>query len=363
MEKGLYLRPLILEPNRVERFYIGGKGIDGWQGTDLYGDSRMSEELLVNTNEYIGPGNPPDHGFSRIVNGEQRVSLRDLIDSDPEAALGREYAKTAHGQSAVLCKAGDSTGRLILQYHPTADFARRYLGCPYGKTEAWYILGTRDEKGSHCYAGFKKGVTRESFYKLFKSEDVDGMLGCIHKVSVKKGDLVLIRAGMIHAMGPGVTFLEFHEPCDYTMRFERDNYGRRMEDDDLHYGLGEEKLFDGLNFNTYTAGEIETKVKFTGRTVTTACEYKFCELLGNLDNPEFSIYELSVNGSYRQPRCDGHYIIIAIQGDASLEGDGFCVKLNQGRAAFIPAIAGGFTIKGMDANLLISYPFASGAQK
>lgn len=362
MRKGMYSRPLVLEFNRVERFYIGGKGIDDWQRVSSFGDSRMSEELLVNTNEYIGPGSPPDHGYSRTVLGEETISLKNIIEQDPEAALGRDYAKASQGQCAVLCKAGDSTGRLILQYHPTAGFAGRYLGCPYGKTEAWYILNTREE-ASYCYAGFKKGVTRESFYRLFKSENVEGMLGCVHRVDLEKGDFVLIRAGMIHAMGPGVTFIELHEPCDYTMRFERDNYGRRMEDDDLHYGLGEEKLMDGLDFGTYTAQEIVKKVKFTGKTIAESAEYRLSELLGYDDNPEFSVYKLHVDGRFKQGSFDKHYIMTALRNDVMLEGNGFSVELNQGRAAFIPAETCGFTIMGSDADLLISYPFKHGTGK
>ena len=170
--------------------------------------------------------------------------------------FGPDIARAYGGECPVLCKAGDSTGRLILQYHPTAAFARRHLGCAFGKTEAWYFLQTRDPQVRYCYAGFKPGVTRGCFEELVARDDVPAMLDCIHKVPFELGDVILVPAGIIHAMGPGVTFLEVHEPCDYTMRFERDNYGRPMADEDMHYGLGFEALFDGLDFTTYTLEEI-----------------------------------------------------------------------------------------------------------
>ncbi|MBN2853379.1 MAG: class I mannose-6-phosphate isomerase, partial [Clostridia bacterium] len=348
---------LVLEYNRVERFYTGGSAIDEWQKFDNPVDSNMSEELLVNTNEYIGPGKPFDHGYSQTVINGTRISLKSLIDNHTKALLGEKYEHISNLQSGVLCKVGDSTGRLILQYHPTKEFAEKELHSFYGKTEAWYILKTRDDGPHFCYAGFKKHVTRELFFNLFINNDVPGMLECIHRVYFNKGDMILIKAGMIHAMGAGATFLEIHEPCDYTFRFERDNYGRHMEDNDLHYGLGNEKLFDGLSFSTFTEEEIRKQIVIPRKTISSINHCTQYEILGYDQCAEFKADIIDIRGSYFVPDFDGHYIIVAVEGDVELVSGESNKTLIQGKAAFIPAAVKSLIVRGKQSQILITYPF------
>ncbi len=346
-------RPWILAPNRVARFFLGGAALDRWQGLDksrAYGDSTYSEELLVNTSPYIGPGRPPRQGFS-LAEGEG-ATLREMILEDPEGFLGPDIARAYGGECPVLCKAGDSTGRLILQYHPTAAFARRHLGCAFGKTEAWYFLQTRDPQVRYCYAGFKPGVTRSYFEELVARDDVPAMLDCIHKVPFELGDVILVPAGIIHAMGPGVTFLEVHEPCDYTMRFERDNYGRPMADGDMHYGLGFETLFDGLDFTTYTLEEIARKVRFAPKALGEGPGWKRWALLSFQDCPEFAMEKVSLQGTYPLRSLGRYQLVIALQGEVALGG----LSLPQGRAAFIPAAAVPLVVSGANGEVLLVIP-------
>ena len=342
-------RPWILAPNRVERFFIGGRELDKWQRLaedSGFGDSTFSEELLINTNPYIGPGTPPFQGLS-FAEGAG-VTLREMIASDPKGFLGTSANAAFAEECSVLCKGGDSTGRLILQYHPTRAFAREHLRCAFGKTEAWYMLGFRGTKDPYCYAGFKPGVTREHFEKLVAADDVAGMLDCIHKVPFAPGDTVLVPAGMIHAMGPDTTFIEVHEPCDYTMRFERDNYGRRMEDNDLHYGLGFPALFDGLSFQTYTAEEIKTRVHSSPQPVAAGEGWALQTLLPFTACPEFSMVKLTLKGRFSLPQEGFFQELIALRGDVSL-GEWM---LPQGRAAFIPAATDPLTLESPDAEIL-----------
>ncbi len=327
-------QPWILARNRVERFFVGGQTLDEWQGltaNKAYGDSTFSEELLVNTAPYMGPGRPALEGFSLTEEGGQ--TLKSLIDADPVGFLGASLALAYGSECPVLCKAGDSTGRLILQYHPTQAFARQHLACTFGKTEAWYFLQTRTPQARYCYVGFKPGVTRKAFERLVAKDDVAGMLDCIHRIPFAPGDVVLVPAGTIHAMGPDTTFIEVHEPCDYTMRFERDNYGRRMADDDMHYGLGFPALFDGLDFTPYTAEEIQRKVRFSPIDVEAGDDWKRQRLLSFQNCPEFSMERLVLHGDYALPVSDRYRIAIALRGKVRLSG----LSLPQGRAAFLPA--------------------------
>lgn len=343
----------LLSPNRVERFFIGGQKLDEWQRLSpaaSHGDSTFSEELLVNTNPYIGPGTPPLEGLSLVEDGGR--TLRSLIEEDPVGFLGKELSTAYGSECSVLCKAGDSTGRLILQYHPTQAFSRRYLSCAFGKTEAWYMLASREGSSQECYVGFQPGVTREAFEALVSTDDVEGMLRCIHRVRFQLGDVVLVPAGMIHAMGPDTTFVEVHEPCDYTMRFERDNYGRRMEDYDLHYGLGFQTLFDGLDFTPYTEAEIRQRVLFHPQPVAEGDGWQLSSLLPPAACAEFSMEKLLLQKEYLLPEADAFVLLVALHGDVHTGG----LRIPQGRAAFVPAAATSCSLSAQDAEVLLVRP-------
>ena len=83
------------------------------------------------------------------------------------------------------------------------SYYEKYLNYPVGKSEAWYIVDTRTIKGEHpfLYAGFKKDVTKKLWQDAFYSQDTKVMLGCMHRIEVNKGDVILIDSGMPHAMG------------------------------------------------------------------------------------------------------------------------------------------------------------------
>jgi mannose-6-phosphate isomerase len=92
-------RPHLLELNRVERFYTGGKLLDRWQGRPDPTDGNWSEEFLVATTEYIGHSTRVKHkGLSRTrLEDGSIITLRDLIQLDELAFFGDRYAGQTFG--------------------------------------------------------------------------------------------------------------------------------------------------------------------------------------------------------------------------------------------------------------------------
>lgn len=252
----------------------------------------------------------------------------------------------------MLCKGGDTTGRLILQYHPTQAFARQHLQCDFGKTEAWYMLDTRTEAPHYSYVGFKPGITRERFETLVAQDDVQGMLQSIHRIYFQPGDVLLVPAGTIHAMGPETTFVEVHEACDYTFRFERDNYGRRMKDEDMHYGLGFATLFDGLSFEGVSVEEMDRRVHFRPVPLSQGEGWIRETLLPRSACPIFSIERITLNGAYKLTGDGDYALLVGLRGDATLDDQ----PLPQGRAAFVPAALCHLSLRGNGAELLLIKP-------
>ena len=93
---------------------------------------------------------------------------------------------------------------------------------PTASFEAWYILETRTIGGEDPYTllGFKEGIGRGDFGRAVLSEDREALVGMLHRIAVKPGDLFMVEPGVPHAIGPGVFMLEIQEPSDLTVYVE-----------------------------------------------------------------------------------------------------------------------------------------------
>ena len=108
-----------------------------------------------------------------------------------------------------LVKYLDSAIRLPVQVHPTPEFSEKNFGSRYGKTEAWLVLAKRSEDAC-LYFGFKDRIDLDTLkaYADRSLEERDVLTELINPVKVEVGDVYLIRAGLIHAIGAGCTILE-----------------------------------------------------------------------------------------------------------------------------------------------------------
>ncbi len=354
--------PLILSLNRVKRAYIGGKLLDEWQGLENPEDNNYPEEFLISTVEVTNEEKYEGEGLSKtlLTDGSEHY-LRDLIASDYEGYLGEDFKDLE--DIGVSARIGDTTVRIVLQCHPDQETATKKLGFPNGKDEAWYILETREINGEKpcLYAGFKEGVTKERWRELFEAQDIDGMLGCLHKIEVVKDGVYFVPSGMPHCLGPGSMFLEIHEPCDYTFRVEKDYIGiREFTDNELHYGLGVDGLMDAFHYDTMTEEEIRKTCVLDEPTVLRDVEeYKLEEIVSYGVTDRFKVELLKVDGHFvLEPYEGGHRIAIITKGNAVFEFDGYRKVAEQGRGVFLPANLDDMKItpQGESVEMLICYP-------
>ena len=91
---------------------------------------------------------------------------------------------------------------LSVQVHPDNAFARE-AEHKSGKTEMWYVLDC--EPGAYLYYGLKHRITEEEFRKRIRNQSI---LEVCRRVPVKKGDVFYIPAGVLHAIGAGITVAE-----------------------------------------------------------------------------------------------------------------------------------------------------------
>ncbi len=347
-EQNQVFMPLLLERNRVWRTYHGGKLLDAFQGRSNPADSEFPEEWIASVTRARNTGREhiADEGLSRIAAGAFRGRLlTELIGEYPEAFLGREHYAEYETGTAVLAKFLDSSERLTIQVHPDYQAARDIFDSRFGKIESWYVMDSRpvDDEEPYILFGFKPGITRRRWRELFDKQDIPGMIGCLHRFPVKKGDVFLIPGGLPHAIGPGCFFIEVQEPTDYSIRPERITpKGNRISDQMCHQGAGFDRMFDIFHYNGVEREETLSQYKKTPR-LKFRDEAAEEHILIDASAAPFSMNELIIHKRCRFVTGTSFAVWIVVEGEG-LIGDGD-IPVKQGDELFVPQSCGSVQIE------------------
>jgi mannose-6-phosphate isomerase len=137
------------------------------------------------------------------------------------------YAAPPGVETALMVKYLFTSERLSIQVHPD-DAAAQAAGYACGKDEAWVVLAA--EPGATIALGTTRAVSQDAL----RSAALDGSIETLmHWQSVKAGDVIYSPAGVVHAIGPGLTLIEVQQNLDLTYRLY--DYGRPRE---LHLDAG-----------------------------------------------------------------------------------------------------------------------------
>jgi mannose-6-phosphate isomerase len=155
------------------------------------------------------------YGGSRVQGGRHEGrTLDELV-----AAYGSELLGSASGgrdgrRFPVLAKLLDCADWLSVQVHPNDEQARRMEGPDQlGKTEAWYFLET--DPGAKILLGVKPGTSADELVRAIRAGRA---VDVASEIEVRSGEAVLIPAGTLHALGPGLFLYELQEASDITYR-------------------------------------------------------------------------------------------------------------------------------------------------
>lgn len=337
--KSYSLIPLKQIPNRVWRTYTGGDLIDEWKNTSPGDENNMPEEWIMSTISARGKNRPENEGLSVVLTPSGPMSLRELIASDPELFLGE---KVAHkfGTTGVLIKIIDSAERLTIQVHPDKKYAKEMLNSEFGKTEAWFILGSREINGEKpsVYLGFREGITEEIWKELFLKQDIRGMLGWLHRFDVNQGDAYIIHGGIPHAIGSGCFLLEIQEPTDYTMRVEKITPGGlKISDELIHQGVGIENMLRCFHYDGFTFEEAERNWKVIPRIIESSGNLTLRSVIGQQQTECFSLNELILNGEMTIHGDDIFSVCVICSGEGSINCNGIDYDFSRGDEIFFPA--------------------------
>lgn len=202
------MQPVLMPPNRLDHFYLGGSRITDLRGVAATSD-RSPEEWLGSTVTRFGEERL---GLSSLPDG---TLLRDAVQADPDVWLGAGHTAGFGTSTGLLVKLLDAGQRLPVHLHPDRAFSRRHLDCPYGKTEAWYVLEA--DEGAVCHLGFREELDPDELARLVAEQDTDALLAAMHTIEVRPGDGILVPSGLPHATGEGILVVEAQEPTDLSI--------------------------------------------------------------------------------------------------------------------------------------------------
>ncbi|MCR4744568.1 MAG: mannose-6-phosphate isomerase, class I [Lachnospiraceae bacterium] len=224
----------------------------------------------------------------------------------------RELFGNAEGDRfPLLIKIITASDDLSIQVHPDDEYAGKYENGSLGKTESWYIIDC--EKDSKLVVGHN-AKTKEELCRMI---DEGRWSEFIREIPIKKGDIINIVPGTVHAIKGGITLLESQQNSDITYRvydYDRKKDGKLRE---LHI----EKSKDVITVPALDVKDsiIEDDEKETVKKVI-SCKY-------------FDVFRIIINGKANFSEQRPFLLFTVIEGEGEVEGE----KIKKGDAFMISA--------------------------
>ena len=331
--------PLRLLPNRVERFYRGGAQIDEHLGLPDPRDDRWSEEWMGNATSPLGEGG--ERGLARAVLLDgSTVTVRELMDTRPEEVLGAAHVARYGTSPALLLKYLDVRDHIPVHLHPTREFAERHLGSPFGKNEAWLVLGARpvDGEPAKVWVGWREDLDHEALWRLVEGRDLDAMRAAMHAVEVRPDDVLFIPGGLAHSLGPGVFAMEPQEPTDFGIFPEHWTYG--MDEATATNGLGWETALKAVDRGALSHDELEGRVRCPPGLEREEEGGRELALVSEEAESFFRLGEIQVTERLEWEAGGGYALLAVRSGAGAVRGPWGETWVRRGETLLVPAALG-----------------------
>jgi mannose-6-phosphate isomerase class I len=190
------------------------------------------------------------------------------------------------------------------------------------------------DENAYLYCGFNRDVTKEEVAERIQNNTI---LEVLNKIFVKKGDVIFVPAGTVHAIGAGILICEIQQSSDCTYRlydYERkDKYGNLRE---LHIN----KALDVINYNKYVPQILEHTTEhfeMYEKKVISSCKYFECMMY-------------CLNGKMELPAIKESFTsVVCLSGNATMwteQNPEEKMKFSAGESIFIPKSEKSYYVEG-----------------
>jgi mannose-6-phosphate isomerase len=312
------LYPLLLEPSLHTKVW-GGRRLETLFNKSLPTDEPYGEAWEL-------------HDTSTVTNGTYaRLTLGELLEQTGTDLIG-DHNDPADG-FPLLGKFIDAADWLSIQVHPNDEQAAELEGQPRGKTEAWIFLAT--EPGAKLVLGVKPGTTREIMAQAIRDGVLEEHIGY---GEVKDGDVLLLNANTVHALGPGILIYEIQQSSNTTYRlYDWNRMGLDGNPRELHIEKGVQ--VSNIDFLPPIAHPWGTDAD----PVVTLVE-----------SPYFKTDLYRVRGDVALQTGGRFHGLTCVSGSVAITDGSETITTGKGRSALIPASLPAYTLSG-EGNILVSY--------
>lgn len=256
---------------------------------------------------------------SEIANGDfEGDEINDLVETFMGDLVGESVFDKYGEQFPLLLKIIDANDWLSVQVHPDDELAEK-RGLGNGKTEMWYVM--QADKDAELVMGFNREMTRADYVKVMENNTLRDVL---NYEKVTAGDAFFIPAGRVHALGPDIMVAEIQQTSDVTYRiydWDRiDVAGMRRE---LHvpqsveaidFGIPDKYRIEVPNLMNKTVPVVDSQYFVTG----------LLQLQGEMEKDYSNL--------------DSFVILMALEGNFSLNWENGAVFVNTGECVLIPNV-------------------------
>ena len=297
-----------------------------WGGNNLHSilDKNVPQGKLIGESwEIVDRGND----VSVISNGAYAgQTLRTIIEKYGTGLVGTDRSLDSFGRFPIMIKFLDATQKLSVQVHPDDRLATEFGETDSGKSELWCVL--------HAQPGAKiqYGCADSLKYLDHSTRLTKDHENLFHYIPVKRGDIINIPAGQVHALLSGCLVFEVQRNSDITYRlydWERTGIDGKPRDLHLEKGLCSIKLpqIETVNRNIFDNPSANPIL---------------------FENDFFSVHYHNASLAYSD-YCDGRTfkIIAVVQGNGSIsyENSSKQLALQTGDVVLLPAALGEYTVK------------------
>jgi mannose-6-phosphate isomerase len=302
------LHPLRFEPIYQYRLW-GGRRLADWLTAPLPGDGPIGEAWLLSDRD--------DHP-SRVAEGPFKGrTIAKLMERSAEDILGR--LSPQFNRFPLLLKFLDVTGMLSVQVHPPDINQELIPPGETGKTEAWVVLEA--EPGSRVYAGLKSGTTAADLRAL-STQTVNDHLASF---SPRRGQGLLIEAGVVHALGDGVVIFEVQENSDVTFRlYDWDHIDPRTGHSRT---LQVEQALACVDFTQGAILPVDEAIQPAAREKLFDCSH-------------FQLWRLQSTAPFPVGAANAPRVLVCIDGAGHIEHAGSEYAMEKGAVVLMPAVVG-----------------------
>jgi mannose-6-phosphate isomerase len=301
-----------------------------WGGTKL--KSMFNKPITSNITGESWELSDVQGDVSVVSNGTYKgKSLTELLETFPDELLGTQVHKRFGKQFPLLFKFLDAREDLSIQVHPNDELAKERHNS-FGKTEMWYVM--QADQNARIIVGFEHKSSPDQYLKSLEDKTI---LGLLHTVEAKKGDVFFLETGTVHAIGAGLVIAEIQQTSDITYRiYDFDRKDANGNTRELHVDLA----LDAINYE-----KTDTQKKYTMHENQSN---------GVVDCPYFTTNFIPLDGeSIVSKDGESFTVYMCVEGGFEMNIDGEKYQYQTGDTVLVPAAIKSLNLKGKGALLEI----------